>query len=57
MDNIIREENVTGIMILSAGKGNASVVMDKFEYSETLIRLVGAGSCSRVKKDPILMRW
>lgn len=37
--------------MLSADKGKASVIMDKFEYSEKLLRVAGDSSYSKVKKD------
>ena len=42
------------IIILPADKGNATVVMDRLEYSNKLADLIGNGGYSKVKKDPTL---
>ena len=42
------------IIILPADKGNATVVMDRVEYSNKLVDLIGNGGYSKVKKDPTL---
>ena len=41
-------------MILPADKGNATVVMDRLEYSNKLADLIGNGGYCKVKKDPTL---
>ena len=46
-----RDEN---IIILPADKGNATVVMDKVEYSNKLADLISNGGYCKVKKNPIL---
>ena len=42
------------IIILPADKGNATVVMDRLEYSNKLTDLIGNGGYSKIKKDPTL---
>ena len=42
------------IIILPADKGNATLVMDRVEYSNKLADLVDNGGYSKVKKDPTL---
>ena len=42
------------IIILAADKGNATVVMDRVEYSNKLADLIGNGGYCKVKKDPTL---
>ena len=42
------------IIILPADKGNATVVMDRVEYSNKLADLIGNDGSSKVKKDPTL---
>ena len=42
------------IIILPADKGNATVVMDRVEYSNKLAELIDNGANSKVKKDPTL---
>ena len=42
------------IIILPADKGNATVVMDREEYSNKLADLIGYGGYCKVKKDPTL---
>lgn len=44
-------QNNTEIIILPVNKGNATVVMDKFEYSKKLSNLFRDGSYSKIKKD------
>ena len=44
------DENI----ILLADKGNATVVIDKVEYSNKLADLIGNGGYCKVKKDPTL---
>ena len=46
-----RNEN---IFILPADKGNATVVMDKSDYTRKLEDLISNGSYSKVKKDPTM---
>ena len=61
--NISKEENLSlkllqseeNIIILSAEKGKATLVMDKEEYSKKLVNLIGKGGyCKVKKKDPTL---
>ena len=40
------------IIILPADKGNATMVMDRVEYSNKLADLIGSGGYCKVKKDP-----
>ena len=42
------------IIILPADKGNATVVMDRLEYSNKLTDLIGNGGYSKIKKDSTL---
>ena len=42
------------IIILLADKGNATVVMDRVEYSNKLADMIGNGGYCKVKKDPTL---
>ena len=42
------------IIILPADKCNATVVMDRVEYSNKLADLIGNGGYCKVKKDPTL---
>ena len=42
------------IIILPADKGNATVAMDRVEYSNKLADLIGNGGYCKVKKDPTL---
>ena len=42
------------IIILTADKGNATVVMDRVEYSKKLADLSGIGGYCKVKNDPTL---
>ena len=49
---LLQDEN--SLIILPADKGNATLVMDRVEYSNKLVDLNGnSGSC-KVKKDPTL---
>ena len=48
----LQEDNNT--IILPAGKGNATVVMNWVEYSKKLVDLIGNGGNCKVKKDPTL---
>ena len=49
-----RSSNRNSIIILPADKGNATVVMDRVEYSKKLADLIGNGGYCKVKKDPTL---
>ena len=40
------------IIILPTDKGNATVVMDRVEYSNKLADLIGNGGYCKIKKDP-----
>ena len=42
------------IIILPADKGNATMVMDRVEYSNKLADLIGNGGYCKEKKDPTL---
>ena len=42
------------VIILPVDKGNATVVMDRVEYSNKLADLIGNGRYCKVKKDPTL---
>ena len=42
------------IIILPEDKGNATVVLDRVEYSNKLADLIGNGGYCKVKKDPTL---
>ena len=42
------------IIILPADKCNASVAMDRLDYSNKLADLIGSGGYCKVKKDPTL---
>ncbi|XP_036358521.1 uncharacterized protein LOC115210451 [Octopus sinensis] len=60
--NITKEERFAikglqsdnSIIILPADKGNATVVINKSDYSEKLASLISDGSYCKEKKDPIL---
>ena len=48
----LRDDN--SIVILPTDKGNATMVMDRVEYSNKLADLIGNGGYCKVKKDPTL---
>ena len=50
----IEVQDDNSIIILPADKGNATVVMDRVEYSNKLADLIGNGGYCKVKKDPTL---
>ena len=47
-------QDYNSIIILPADKGNATVVMDRVEYTNKLTDLTGNGGYCKVKKDPTL---
>ena len=48
------QQDDNNMIILPADKGNATVVMDRVEYSNKLADLIGNGGYCKVKKDPTL---
>uniref|UniRef100_A0A3B5LXL8 Uncharacterized protein n=1 Tax=Xiphophorus couchianus TaxID=32473 RepID=A0A3B5LXL8_9TELE len=40
------------IVVLSADKGNATVIMDKIEYNNKIKELLDDGSYTKIKRDP-----
>ena len=47
-------QNDNSIIILTANKGNATVVMDRVEYSNKFADLISKGGYCKVKKNPTL---